>query len=160
MKELQIGELARLFGLAPNVLRHWEAMRLLRPAARVNGRRRYNQEHVTRVAMIIMGQEAGLTLDEAREVFEAATPSLRRAVLERQIAKLEARLAVMQSSKQMIEHALQCPMFDDYKACPSCQQATAALMQRYSNVPSSSESESPAGRGRLAHHSLHSKRRG
>jgi DNA-binding transcriptional MerR regulator len=31
MNELLIGDLARLFGLAPNVLRHWEAMRLLRP---------------------------------------------------------------------------------------------------------------------------------
>ena len=45
-EEMTIGELAARFGLATHVLRHWEAMGLLTPAARVNGRRRYRQEHV------------------------------------------------------------------------------------------------------------------
>ena len=158
MNELHIGDLARLFGLAPNVLRHWEAMELLSPAARVNGRRRYGQEHVTRVAMIIMGQEAGLTLDDVREVFDATNPKVRRAVLEGHVRTLEARLAVIQSSKQMIEHALDCPMFDDYKACPSCQRAIAALSERYSQPSHPTESERHAGR-RLAHHRLRRTRR-
>jgi MerR family copper efflux transcriptional regulator len=159
VKELHIGELARLFGLAPNVLRHWEAAQLLSPAARVNGRRRYGQEHVTRVAMIIMGQEAGLTLDDVREVFKATDPSVRRALLERHVRTLEARLAAIQSSKQTIEHALDCPMFDDYKWCPSCQLAIAALRERYAHASNPTESERHAGR-RLAHHRLRRTRRG
>jgi DNA-binding transcriptional MerR regulator len=135
-------------------------MRLLSPVSRVNGRRRYHQEHITRVAMIIMGQEAGLTLDNVREVFEAANPALRRAVLERQISTLEARLAVIQSSKQMIEHALDCPMFDDYRACPSCQRAIDALVARYSQVQKAPEPETSSVRRRLAHHRLQRKRSG
>jgi MerR family copper efflux transcriptional regulator len=113
MDELQIGDLARLFGLAPHVLRHWEARRLLRPAARVNGRRKYGRDHVTRVAMIVMAQEAGLSLDDARELFEAESPSARRALMERHLNNLEPHLAVIQPSRQMVQHAMNCPMFDD-----------------------------------------------
>ena len=160
MQELQIGELARLFGLAPNVLRHWETMRLLSPAARVNGRRRYGREHVTRVAMIIMGQEAGLALNDVREVFEATNSSVRRALLERHVRTLEARLAVIQSSKQMIEHALDCPMFDDSERCPSCQRAIGELIERYSQVPNQVESQRHGGRRRVVHHHLHRTLRG
>ncbi|WP_236700641.1 helix-turn-helix domain-containing protein [Allosalinactinospora lopnorensis] len=48
--EYSIGEIAGRFGLATHVLRHWEAAGVLRPARRVNGRRRYDPEHLAQVA--------------------------------------------------------------------------------------------------------------
>jgi len=65
---MTIGELSARFDLAPHVLRHWEAMGLLAPAARVNGRRRYAQEHLTRVAMIVGGKSGGLSLEQLRDL--------------------------------------------------------------------------------------------
>jgi MerR family transcriptional regulator, copper efflux regulator len=117
--ELTIGELAAHFGLATHVLRHWEAVGLLQPARRVNGRRRYTREHVTRVAVILHGKEAGFSLDDLRELL-AADPDGRRTVLLRHRAELERRIAQAQASKRLIDHALSCEA-EDLMRCPSVQ---------------------------------------
>jgi MerR-like DNA binding protein len=54
-----IGAVARRFGLAPHVLRHWESIGLLTPA-RSGGQRRYDESDLARVAVILMSKEAGL----------------------------------------------------------------------------------------------------
>jgi DNA-binding transcriptional MerR regulator len=60
--EMSIGELATRFGLAPHVLRHWESMGLLTPNRETGGQRRYDDADLARVAMILMGKEAGFGL--------------------------------------------------------------------------------------------------
>ncbi|GAA2845484.1 hypothetical protein GCM10020220_038580 [Nonomuraea rubra] len=91
---MRIGELAERFDLAPHVLRHWEAMGLLTPAARVNGRRRYTRDHVVRVMTIIRAKGGGMSLDQIRDVLGAAGRAERRALLERHHADLEPPLEV------------------------------------------------------------------
>ncbi len=109
---LTIGELAALFGLATHVIRHWEAVGLVTPAARVNGRRRYHPEHITRIAMIVQGKEAGFGLAELREILDAPDLVTRRALVERHHAALERRIAEAQAAKEMVEHILDCPIAD------------------------------------------------
>jgi MerR family transcriptional regulator, copper efflux regulator len=115
---MTIGELAARFGLAPHVLRHWEAMGLLAPATRVNGRRRYAQEHLTRVAMIVGGKAGGLSLEQLGDLLAAGSPDDRRQLLERHHADLEQRQRDIERSKAMIEHALDCDEHD-FTQCPS-----------------------------------------
>jgi MerR family transcriptional regulator, copper efflux regulator len=115
---MTIGELAARFDLAPHVLRHWEAMGLLAPAARVNGRRRYSQEHLSRVAMIIGGKTGGLSLEQLRGLLAARSPDDRRELLERHLADLQQRIAEIERSKAMIEHALDCDEHD-FTRCPN-----------------------------------------
>lgn len=115
---MTIGELAARFGLASHVLRHWEAMGLLVPATRVNGRRRYAQEHLTRVAMIVGGKAGGLSLEQLRDLLAAGSPGDRRELLERHHADLERRLRDIERSKAMIEHALECDEHD-FTQCPN-----------------------------------------
>jgi MerR family transcriptional regulator, copper efflux regulator len=114
---MSIGELAARFGLAPHVLRHWEAMGLLAPAARVNGRRRYAQEHLSRVAMIVGGKAGGLSLEQLGALLAAGSPDDRRELLERHHAELERRQRDIEGSKAMIEHALGCDEHD-FTRCP------------------------------------------
>lgn len=116
--EMSIGELAARFDLAPHVLRHWEAMGLLSPATRVNGRRRYTQEHVARVAMIVGGKSGGLSLEQLGDLLAARSPGDRRALLERHHAELERRIERIERSKAMIEHALSCEEHD-FTRCPN-----------------------------------------
>jgi MerR family transcriptional regulator, copper efflux regulator len=123
---MTIGELAARFGLAPHVLRHWEAVGLLAPAARVNGRRRYAQEHLTRVAMIIGGKTGGLSLEQLRGLLAARSPEDRRELLERHLADLQQRIAEIQRSKAMIEHALDCDEHD-FTRCPDFKRLVASL---------------------------------
>jgi len=115
---MTIGELSARFDLAPHVLRHWEAMGLLAPATRVNGRRRYAQEHLTRVAMIVGGKSGGLSLEQLRVLLAARSPDDRRELLERHHAELEQRIREIEQSTAMIEHALDCDQHD-FTRCPN-----------------------------------------
>jgi MerR family transcriptional regulator, copper efflux regulator len=115
---MTIGELSARFDLAPHVLRHWEAMGLLAPAARVNGRRRYSQEHITRVAVIVGGKSGGLSLEQLRVLLAARSPDDRRELLERHHADLQRRIRDIERSKAMIEHALDCDEHD-FTQCPN-----------------------------------------
>lgn len=109
---LTIGQLAARFGLATHVLRHWEAVGLLTPAARVSGQRRYQKEHIARVAMIVHGKHVGFSLAELRQMIEAPDPDARRAILGEKIEDLDRMQQQIDFSRAMIEHAISCPAHD------------------------------------------------
>ena len=62
---LPIGEAARLFAVGTHVLRHWEAIGLVKPV-RQAGQRRYSRDDLGRIAAIVRAKEAGLGLDAIR----------------------------------------------------------------------------------------------
>jgi MerR family copper efflux transcriptional regulator len=121
---LSIGELARRFGLATHVLRHWESMGLLAPVRVAGGQRRFGEADVRRIVMILMGKEAGLGLRELRDVLSTADPMDHADLLRRHVAVLEQRIAQARAAKDLIEHALSCPLsFDE---CPHAHEQIAA----------------------------------
>lgn len=119
-----IGELAARFGLAPHVLRHWESAGLLSPSRDQNGQRRYAESDLPRVAMILMGKEAGLGLRALREVLSTGDPMDHEDVLRRHVAVLERQIAQAQEAKTLIEHALSCPVA--FAECPHANEQLAA----------------------------------
>ena len=127
---MSIGELAGRFDLAPHVLRHWEAMGLLAPSSRVNGRRRYDDDHVPRVAMIIRCKASGMSLDQVRDVLHTTSRAQRHDVLRRHRAELERRLREIEASKAMIEHALECQA-DDFTTCPAFRRTVEDMLEHH-----------------------------
>jgi DNA-binding transcriptional MerR regulator len=125
--EYTIGELAARFGLATHVLRHWEERGLLSPARRVAGRRVYGPAHVTRVAEILLGKDAGFSLEQLRELFTAPDPIRRREVLRGQLAQVRARMARLALSQTLLEHASRC-RHPDYQSCPHFQAMVLARL--------------------------------
>jgi MerR family copper efflux transcriptional regulator len=125
--EYTIGELAARFGLATHVLRHWENMGLLYPARRVAGRRVYGPAHVTRVAEILLGKDAGFSLEQLRELFTAPDQGRRREVLRAQLAQVRERIARLTLSQTLLEHALRC-RHPDYQSCPHFQAMVLARL--------------------------------
>ncbi len=121
---MAIGDLAARFGLATHVLRHWETMGLLVPATRVNGRRRYDSGHIARVAMIVRGKAAGMSLDQLAEVLRSTSLDERHDVLRRHHAELERRLRELEASKSMIDHAMSCHA-EDFTQCPAFRRLVA-----------------------------------
>lgn len=113
-----IGELAERFDLAPHVLRHWEAMGLLTPATRVNGRRRYTRDQVIHVLTIIRAKAGGMSLEQIREMLSVSGKTERQALLQRHHTELERRLREISASKALIEHLMRCTA-DDFTQCPS-----------------------------------------
>jgi MerR family transcriptional regulator, copper efflux regulator len=125
--EYTIGELAARFGLATHVLRHWEDMGLLSPARRVAGRRVYGPAHLTRVAEIILGKDAGFSLEQLRELFAAPDLDRRREVLRAQLAQVRERIARLTLSQTLLEHGLRC-RHPDYQSCPRFQAMVLAQL--------------------------------
>ncbi|MFI9401197.1 MerR family transcriptional regulator [Nocardia sp. NPDC052316] len=104
-----IGDLAQRFGLGTHVLRYWESLGLLEPARRKGGQRLYDQTDLERVALILMGKEAGLTLGQLATVLSTADPMEHRELLCHHVEELERRIAQAQAAKELIQHALACP---------------------------------------------------
>ena len=126
---MRIGDLAARFGLATHVLRHWEDVGLLTPAARAAGRRQYDESHVARVVMIQRAKASGLSLEQIRRMFEAPGGAERRMVLAEQDARLDEQIRRAQESKRLIEHALTCET-PDFTECPRFHQLVAELSPR------------------------------
>ncbi len=106
-----IGDVAERFGLPTNVLRHWETMGLVEPERDSGGRRRYAEEDVTRVAVIVRSKAAGMSLDQIRAMLDP-DPWSRHQVLEEHLADLDRRMAEMRASREMTLHALRCRAHD------------------------------------------------
>ncbi|MBP2329719.1 DNA-binding transcriptional MerR regulator [Kibdelosporangium banguiense] len=121
---MTIGELAGRFGLATHVLRHWETMGLLAPGRVAGGQRRYGQADLERVAIILIGKEAGLGLRQLSALLSTSNPMDRPDLLREHVAELERRIAQAQTAKELIEHALSCPhSFDE---CPHANERIAS----------------------------------
>jgi len=76
---IAIGELAGRFGLATHVLRHWESVGLLAPDRGSDGRRRYRDADVYRVAIILQAKELGFGLDRIQDVLQGSDRPARHA---------------------------------------------------------------------------------
>ncbi|MFJ6673440.1 MerR family transcriptional regulator [Actinosynnema sp. NPDC091369] len=123
---LSIGAVAERFGLATHVLRHWEDVGLLDPERRANGRRRYGRADEARIAMILLAKDAGLGLDHIRLLFAAtADRPARRALYREHHDRLAERIASLQASLAVLEHAMGCEA-EDITACPDFQAEVAA----------------------------------
>ena len=70
MKELTIGEVARRSGVRATTIRYYESINVLPRPRRANGRRRYDEAILDRLAFIHVAQRLGFTLAEIVLLFE------------------------------------------------------------------------------------------
>ncbi|WP_286929655.1 MULTISPECIES: MerR family transcriptional regulator [Aeromicrobium] len=120
MKSSQsIGDVAARFGMETHVLRHWEDVGLLRPARDSADRRRYGDDDLVRIAVILRSKAAGMSLEQIAVLLDEEAPS-RHEVLESHIADLDRRMREMERSREMTEHALRCRSHD-ITQCPRFQ---------------------------------------
>jgi MerR family transcriptional regulator, copper efflux regulator len=86
---MQIGELARRFGVAPSKIRFLEDEGLVRPVRRTKaGYREYDESSAEALTMILQAQSLGFTLDEIKGALaETRDHGLRRDYLIGQIAR-------------------------------------------------------------------------
>ena len=108
-----IGDFARHGRVSVRMLRHYDALGLLRPASvdQVTGYRSYEARQLTRLNRIVALKDLGLTLQQVQSVLDDKVSveelrgmlRLRQAELESQIATDTARLAQVQARLQIIE---------------------------------------------------------
>lgn len=131
---LSIGALAARFGLATHVLRHWEAMGLLRPGRDAGGRRRYGADDLTRVATILILKEAGLDLSTIRTLSATADRATRHEILRPAAEELRSRIAAAQASLELIEGGLNCE-YEDVTHCPNYRRLIAERTSSHTSPP-------------------------
>jgi MerR family transcriptional regulator, redox-sensitive transcriptional activator SoxR len=113
MAGMSVGEVAHVAGVATSAIRYYEESGLLPQPARVNGRRRYDESALQRLAVIRFAQEAGFTLGEIRELFfgfAAGThPNVRWEVLaRRKLDELEAQMARFETMRGLLTEGIRC----------------------------------------------------
>ena len=111
-----IGDVAARFGLETHVLRHWESVGLLQPDRDGAGRRRYDEDDVVRIAVVIRSQAAGMSLEQIGILLDGGARG-RHEVLEAHVADLDRRMDEMARSREMTLHALRCRAHD-IATCP------------------------------------------
>jgi DNA-binding transcriptional MerR regulator len=87
----------------------------------------YGPAHVTRVAEISLGKDAGFSLEQLRELFAASDLDRRREVLCTQLAQVRQRIAQLTLAQKLLEHGLQC-RHPDYQSCPRFQAMVLARL--------------------------------
>lgn len=125
MKELDIGLVAKLSGVAPSTLRFYEKKGLIMPIGRNGLRRQYRQDVLNTLQLIALGQAAGFTLEEMRAMFDAQGKVTieREKMLERARA-IDKAILGLQLLSRGLKHVANCTQ-PDHSQCHEFQKTVA-----------------------------------
>jgi MerR family transcriptional regulator, redox-sensitive transcriptional activator SoxR len=116
MESLSIGQLSDRSGVAVSAIRYYERIGLLPIPGRVGGRRRYSTETLQSLALIRLGQKAGFTLAELRELRMSAGDGPGHphwaGLLGRKIESTAAEIERLQRVQGLLTGALACGCAD------------------------------------------------
>jgi len=132
---LKIGEVARKLRIPEPTLRFYERMGLIEPARTPGGTRQYFPQHVRRLQSIFMLTEAGVGLEEIREIVRArngcrtGSESSHKVgqLLEQRLAEIRAKRKRLQRlerelvvSLKLVAQCRACGNRPDSTHCPDC----------------------------------------
>ncbi len=126
-----IGEVARRSGVTAKMIRHYEALRLLRkPRRTASGYRVYDDKDVHTLRFVRRARDLGFSMKEIQRLVglwqdrNRASAEVRR-VAQRHVAALEAKILELQSMRRTLEVLVRnchgdarpdCPILDDLAA--------------------------------------------
>lgn len=120
MASWSIGEVARRAGLRPSAIRYYESVGLLPRPPRWNGRRRYDDSVLPRLALVRLAQQAGFSIAEIRTLlhgFSRRTPPSQRwqTLAERKRAEIREQVRRARAMERVLDRLLacECPTLDD-----------------------------------------------
>lgn len=144
---LSIGEVAEASGLRTSALRYYEEEGLIRPAARVGGKRHYRPSTLRRLAIVALCQEVGFTVAEIAELLARGRGGHERwrRLAERKLDELDGHIDRARATRDVLRAALACGCGDP----ASCDMVAEAGQRRLLSVgPLRTEPRSVApGRG-------------
>jgi MerR family redox-sensitive transcriptional activator SoxR len=107
---LTIGALAERSGHHASALRYYEEVGLLKPAARVSGRRRYDPDAINQLGLIALLQDVGFTLAEIRSLLPHRDLARRRweMLAHAKVEELDATIRKAQQAKRLLNETIDC----------------------------------------------------
>ncbi|MBZ0310452.1 MAG: MerR family transcriptional regulator [Anaerolineae bacterium] len=113
MEELTIGEVARQVGINISAIRYYERIGLLPKSKRVNGQRRFNDDIIQTLHLILFAQNAGFNLKEIETLlngFEPNTPPSQRWQLlaNQKLGEIKVLIERAHMMQNLLEEVLHC----------------------------------------------------
>lgn len=145
---LRIGQIARATGFTPGTLRYYEAVGLLRPAARTTaGYRLYSRDAVERLRFVRRAQGLGLSLADIRAVLRVTDAGAipcehMMAIVEREIARIEAQMRRLKdlhrelaSLRTRLSQTIASGLIEPGRPCPCFEDAATGVAEQGSTAP-------------------------
>src|SRR4029453_5621018 len=112
-EDLAISDVARVFGLRTSAIRYYEQIGILPPPMRRNGRRRYDNRALFRLAVGQGARKTGFPLKEMRELFSGFPPGTRppkrwQRLSQRKIAELRERMKQLKLMETLLKRTKNC----------------------------------------------------
>lgn len=115
---MDIAEVARRSGVRASALRFYEKQGLVTSVGRVGLRRQFGPDVLERVALVVLGRDAGLTLDEiGRMVAVDGSPRVDRTLLTEKAEAIDDTIRRLTSMRDGLRHAAACKA-EDHMRCP------------------------------------------
>nr|WP_312717831.1 MerR family transcriptional regulator [Stenotrophomonas geniculata] len=121
MRELDIGEVVKRSGVPASTLRYYEQLGLLQALGRRGLRRQYDEQVLERLALIGLGQAAGMSLQQIGASLppQRGCISLDREALLAQADVLQRQITQLQRVRRNLQRAAACPQAEDARKCAS-----------------------------------------
>ncbi len=133
---MDISEVSKQTGIPSSALRFYEQKGLISSVREKGERRRYSPSVLEQLALIALGQAAGLSLDEIRSMLSPyGAPNIDRQLLAAKADEIDALIKRLRAMSSGLRHAAACPA-PSHVECPSFQKllkaaATGALEKRW-----------------------------
>lgn len=136
---MDISEVAKRTGVPASTLRYYDKRGLIASNGRQGLRRTFTPEVLDRLALIALGQAAGLSLDEIQAMFGVgAQAQIDRRMLAAKADEIDALVLRLTAMSKGLRHAAACPA-PRHMECPTFKRLLAAagsgaLVRRYGGI--------------------------
>lgn len=128
---MNIGQASRASGVTTKMIRYYDEIGLVRPASRTDSNyREYEPRQINELRFIKRARSLGFSMEEITLLLslwrDRSRPSREvKAIADRHLADLDARIAEMQAMAETLRHLSHCCAGDDRPDCPILQDLTA-----------------------------------
>ncbi len=131
---MDISEVARRSGVPASTLRYYEKVGLIRSTGPQGVRRQFASTVLDQLALIALGQAAGLSLDEVHSMLSpAGAVNIDRQLLAAKADDIDAKVKQLRAVSRGLRHAAACPA-PSHAECPTFQKllksAASGALQR------------------------------
>jgi DNA-binding transcriptional MerR regulator len=136
---MDIAEVARRTGLPSSTLRYYEKKGLITSLSQQGTRRWFAPGILDQLALISLGQAAGLSLDEIRSMFSPnGEPNIDRELLAAKADEIDALVKRLKAMSDGLRHAAACPA-PSHSECPTFKRllkaaSSGAIERRWSKT--------------------------
>lgn len=128
---MNIGHASKASGVTAKMIRYYDEIGLVQPASRTDSNyREYDEKQINELRFIKRARSLGFSMEEITQLLslwrDRGRPSREvKAIADRHLADLDARIAEMQGVASTLRHLSHCCAGDDRPDCPILTDLTA-----------------------------------